>query len=169
MKVVEERKTLYIFIEETLTVLVKSSDVSNARWLQTTLTEVRTLWTAVTTLTESTLVKLVQALDSAQRFDELTNTMEFWLTRIEGSVSLFEVVSTIIENLEKQKVQFKVGFISLVSETTKDKDVYVVVFIEKSITIHSWTNSNITNLWFLLLEQQRTFGCKNHFSLTSCS
>ncbi len=39
MKVVEERSALYAYIEETLTVLIQSSDVSNGQRLQTSLDE----------------------------------------------------------------------------------------------------------------------------------
>ncbi len=99
---------MYAYIEETLTVLIQSSDVSNGQRLQTSLDELTALWKETKSLTDKQTERLEYSLKIADRFDVLTNELEFWLTRVEGSVSLFENVSTILENLEKQKAQFKV-------------------------------------------------------------
>lgn len=107
-KVIEDRKPAHEYIEETLTVLIKSSDDSNARLLQNTFDEISSLWKEVTTLSSKQTTKLENALKMAEKFDSLVTELEFWLTRIDGSISLFEGVSTILENIEKQKQQFKV-------------------------------------------------------------
>ena len=106
---IEDRKPAHEYIEETLTVLIKSSDVSNARLLQNTLDEISSLWKEVTTLSSKQTTRFDNALKMAEKFDALVTELEFWLTRIEGSISLFEAVSTILENIEKQKQQFKVS------------------------------------------------------------
>ena len=90
--------------------MIKSSDVSSSRPLQITLGELSSLWKEVNALSEKRSVRLDNAFKFAQRFDNLVTEMEFWLTRIEGSVSLFEDVSTLLENIEKQKLQFRVSY-----------------------------------------------------------
>ena len=105
----EDQSAVYTYIEETLVVLIESSDISNARQLQGTLDEITSLWKEVTFLTQKQTDKLEKADKLAVTFDSLSNDLQFWLTRIEGSVSLFEAVSTILETIDKQKQQFKVS------------------------------------------------------------
>ena len=114
LKELEDQTTVYTYIEETLTVLIESSDVSNARLLQVTLDEITSLWKEVTTLTQKQTDKVENAYKLAVNFDTLVNELQFWLTRIEGSVSLFEAVSTILESIDKQKEQFRVSLASRV-------------------------------------------------------
>ncbi len=133
---------MFITIEETLTVLIKSTDVANARWLQTNLDELKVLWKEVETLTTKQTEKLENAVKLADRFEVLVNEMEFWLTRIEGSVSLFENVSTILENLEKQKVQFKVKMKCL---------VYTLITFERSSIKKCFESSVRKNLLLIFL------------------
>lgn len=104
----EDQTIIYTYIEETLTLLIESSDVSSARQLQSTLDEVTSLWKEVASHIQKQSEKLETAYELATTFDTLVNEMQFWFTRIEGSVSLFETVSTTLENIEKQKHQFKV-------------------------------------------------------------
>lgn len=93
--------------------LIESSDVSSARQLQSTLDEITLLWNEVTVLTEKQTDKLDSAYKMAVAFDTLINDLQFWMTRIEGSISLFETVSTILETIDKQKHQFKVSLVIL--------------------------------------------------------
>ena len=90
--------------------------MSSARQLQSTLDEITLLWKEVTILTEKQTEKLEIAYKMAVTFDTLVNDLQFWMTRIEGSVSLFETVSTILETIDKQKQQFKVSLIVLLCQ-----------------------------------------------------
>ena len=78
-----------------------------ARVIEKTLDDLKKSWEVVTTLSDKQTKKLEAVSSFAVKFNTESQEFELWLTRIEGSLSLFENVSTILEALERQKEEFK--------------------------------------------------------------
>ena len=106
IKVIEKREEVYIYIIETFEVLIQSSDVSGARVLEKAQQEIRTAWTEVTSISQQVSDKLEDALDNARTLEGLMVETEIWLVRVEGSISLFPIVSTILETITIQMTEF---------------------------------------------------------------
>ena len=108
VKVIEVREETYIYIIQTFEVLISSSDISSARVLEKAMNEIRVLWEEVITLSTTITTRLDHALIDAREFEKSFGEMEIWMTRVEGSMSLFGKVSTILETIKEQFVEFEV-------------------------------------------------------------
>lgn len=108
MAVVESRQAIYDKIVETVEELVEHADPTTAANLQRQLDDLTESWNQVLTQATEEENKLKDALENAKDLDEKTNAIDLWLTRVEGTISLFEDPSTILETLQKQRVSYKV-------------------------------------------------------------
>lgn len=108
MAVVESRQVIYDKIVETVEHLVENADPTTAANLQRQLDEVKESWKQVQTQANEENDKLNDALENAKDLVEKTGAIDLWLTRVEGTISLFEDPSTILETLQKQRVSYKV-------------------------------------------------------------
>ena len=112
MKVIEERKTTYIYITETLEVLIQSSSIASARILEKTLTDLKKSWDLVSSLADNQTVKLQSCLKQSISFSELHQTTELWLIRAEENCSSFDSPATVLETVEIQITNLKVEYLN---------------------------------------------------------
>jgi methyl-accepting chemotaxis protein len=108
MVVVESRRPVYDQIVETVEKLVENADPTTAANQQRQLNELKESWENVHAQANEENEKLKEALENAKELEEKTGSIDFWLTRVEGTISLFEDPSTILETLQKQRVSYKV-------------------------------------------------------------
>ena len=106
VKVIEVREEVYIYIVETFEVLIRSSDISSSRVLEKALHENQFSWTEVTRLSQETTDRLEDSLENARTLESYISEVEIWIVRVEGSLSLFSEVSTILETIKIQIIEF---------------------------------------------------------------
>lgn len=120
IRIIEIREERYIYIVEIFEVLIKTSDMINARVLDKALTEIRTTWSEVITLSKNKLEKLEDALENARTLETYITEMEVWLVRVEGSLGLFAPVSTILETITVQITEFN----EIYTEVSAKREVF---------------------------------------------
>ncbi len=108
MKVIEERKPGFVYITETLEILIQSSSIASARILQKTLDEVKNSWDLVSSLAENQTLKLQASLDRSTKLDDLNKEFEIWLFGVEETCAAFDTPATLLETVEEQLANLKV-------------------------------------------------------------
>ena len=118
-RVIEIREERYIYIIETFEVLIESSDMSNSRILDKALSEIKSAWKEVNTLSGIKLKNLEDSLENARLLEGYVSELEIWVERVEEQMVLFAPVSTILETIEVQVEEFEVIYI----EVTEKREV----------------------------------------------
>lgn len=113
IKVIEIREERYIYIIETFEVLIKSSDTSNSRILEKALTEIKSAWTEVNTLSGIKLKNLEDSLENARLLEGYVSELEIWMVRVEGQMELFAPASVVLETIEVQVTEFEVIYVEV--------------------------------------------------------
>lgn len=110
MAVVETRQKVYEQIIESVDSIVENADPATAASLQRQSEELKESWDQVVSRANEEQERLDHALENAKELEEKMNSMGEWLSKVEADIIKFEDPSTILEKLQKQRVQYKVFF-----------------------------------------------------------
>ena len=111
LKVIEERRSSFEYITETLESLItQSSSISSSRVLEKTLDEVKKSWEVVTSLAENQKAQLDTCLELSVTVSDMTKEITVWLTGVGSICKEFEPPAILLEKLEEQTESFMVNY-----------------------------------------------------------
>ena len=111
LKVIEERRSSFEYITETLESLItQSSSISSSRVLEKTLDEVKKSWEVVTSLAENQKAQLDTCLELSVTVSDMTKEITVWLTGVGSICKEFEPPAILLEKLEEQTESLVVSY-----------------------------------------------------------
>ena len=108
LDVLEKRKETYQRITEAVQAMIKNSDPTTAASLQRQSDELTEAWEQVSTKADEEGRKLDDALKNAVELEKQITDMDSWLTQVHDQIVSLDNVSCILDNLEKQRQEYKV-------------------------------------------------------------
>ena len=110
MKVIEDRRSAFEDITETLeTLITQSSSISSSRVLEKTLDEVKKSWDVVTSLAENQKLQLDTCLEMSVTVSDMTREVTVWLSGVDSICKEFDAPAILLEKLEEQTESLMVG------------------------------------------------------------
>eukprot|EP00794_Sanderia_malayensis_P004728 gene4728-5351_t len=148
VKVMEDRRPGYVYIVETLEILIRSSSLSSARILQKTLDEVKDSWGVLSLLSEKQTLKLKSALDRSSKLSEWSTEFDIWLFKAEEICACFDSPATLLVTVEEQ--------LESLNDFTTDLDEHRVKLSEMKKLVVEITDTCNPNEAYMLNNEMRS-------------